>query len=752
MKKTLIAVLSTVTAVLILCSAVIAGRVSDGFDDSERVYSARKTSDSSNGSSADADNDPGSLKVITSSDGSTVTFSYDLNGETVSYTVPNNANYTSGGFAGTDDLQRTLPTALTTGIYGSNGEHYVGMFYFLWQGEHGDSGVYDLQKILDTGGKDAYDATSGLFGPVGAMHWFAEPLYGYYYANDEWKTQKHMELLSNSNVDFLYFDVTNGFIYKDNALQVMKICHELNEQGFDAPQVVFYTHTNSAGVMRQLYDEIYSKGIYEDTWFRIDGKPCIVGVEEGNIDNFFTVKADQWPNEATKNNSWPWMDFEWPQRVFTDKEGKGSAISVSVAQHNGTVMFSDSSHILPNSFKNRGRSFNSATDTAVQMRKYMKMWEADKSLTNQGLNFQAQWDRAIEANVPYILVTGWNEWVAQRQNGEALRGDPKAVCFVDTSSMEFSRDLEMMRGGYFDNYYMQLISNVQRLKGSAPVIVQDSRRPIDVNGAFDQWNDVLITYVDPAGDCKDREAMGFGKNMYKDYTGRNDIVNAKVTSDSKNVYFYVKTNEDIVLGDGKSSWMQLFVNTDNNSTNGWYGYDYIINYSTKGDTVTTVAKCNTSDGSYGFEICGEVNYKVSGNEMMISVPMEMLGIEKYKEVYIEFKWADADEETYFTNMEDFYTFGDAAPLGRLNWIYQNYIPGVTKNPEEETQPDTSADTDEPVDTEIPTETPTTADETETGVGKEKKGCKSVAVGGTLVIVSSIAVTAMIGKKKKYNKR
>ena len=96
------------------------------------------------------DNYAGTLKYTVSEDGKSVNISYMLNGEQKSYTVPNNANYLTGGFAATDDLDRALPTSLDTGIYGSNGERYVGIFYFLWHGEHGDTGVYDLQKIIDT--------------------------------------------------------------------------------------------------------------------------------------------------------------------------------------------------------------------------------------------------------------------------------------------------------------------------------------------------------------------------------------------------------------------------------------------------------------------------------------------------------------------------------------------------------------------------------------------------------------------------
>lgn len=625
------------------------------------------------------DNYEGTLKMEKSADGKSVDISYMLNGEKVSYTVPNNANYLSGGFAATDDVGRSLPTSLTTGIYGSNGEHYVGLFYFLWQGEHGDAGIYDLQKIMDKYGDLAKDANAvdpetgkRIYGNVGDMHWFAEPLYGYYYANDSWVIRKHMELLSNANIDFLYFDVTNGFIYKENALKVMKTCHELGEQGYDAPQVVFYTNSNSKGVMKQLYDEIYSQNLYPDTWFYVDGKPCIVGVEDGNVNDFFTVKAAQWPNEDYKTNGWPWMDFEWPQRIFTDSLGNPSAVSVSIAQHNRSITFSDSS--LYGYAYNRGRSFNAADDDNASMEAYRAAFDADKLITNLGLNFQAQFDRAIAADVPYVLVTGWNEWVAQRQNGNALRGDDSFVYFVDTASMEYSRDAEMMRGGYFDSYYMQLISNVQRLKGSAPVIIQDARNKIDLAGGFDQWNKILISYTDPEGDAKDRIARSFGNKTIQDRTGNNDIVEAKVTNDTENIYFYVRCAKNISEFSTENSWMQLFVNTNNNPGNGWYGYDFLINAYPFSATETMVASCMSDCGVLETVEAGRVNYRVEGSEMMISVPLSVLGIENYKEIYIEFKWADADKKTKYTTMEDFYLYGDVAPLGRLNWIYQNYIP------------------------------------------------------------------------------
>ena len=690
----------------------------------------------------------GTLKMETSADGSTMTISYDVNGETVSYTVPNNYNYTMGGYAATDDLDRTLYTSTDVGGYGTIGEHYVGLFYFLWQGEHGDSGIFDLQKIIDQVGVEAAGSTKcGKYGGVGAMHWFAEPLYGYYYANDQWVHRKHAELLTQANIDFLYFDTTNGYPYLHNAKSIMKCLHELNEQGFDAPQVVFYTNSQPESVIRQVYNDIYKKGLYEDTWFKVNGKPVIIGPMEANIDDFFTMKQNQWPTEQSKINGWPWMDFQWPSRLFRSAyDFDGAAISVSIAQHSGTVAFSDSS--LYNNHTNRGRSFwaEKRSNNAILQQRYDE-WKADPSLTNQGLNFQAQFDRALSVDAMYILVTGWNEWVAQRQDTKSDR-----IWFVDTSSMEFSRDSEMMRGGYFDNYYIQLAYNVQKAKGAAPIVVQDARTPINVTGEFDQWDAVSFTYHDAVGDTADRDATGFGRTHYENTTGRNDIKAAKVASDSKNVYFYVECAEPIPMYDNETSWMKLYVDADSNGTTGWYGYDFIVNYNVKDELTTTVAKYNGTDNAYSFEVVGDVPFRVKGNQMMIAVPQELLGMNGYRELCFQFKWADSD--TVYDEMEDFYCDGDAAPLGRMNYVYQNYIPGVTNvtYPElETTAPETEAPTEPETQapaTEAPTDAPATEAPTEPETQPaEKKGCGSVI---SLVSVALIALvsSAVIIKRKE----
>lgn len=704
----------------------------------------------------------GTLKYTENDDG-TVTVSYKVNGEDRTYTFANDPNYTSGGYAATDDVGRTLPDAVETGIIGENGEHYVGIFYFLWMGEHGDSGVYNLEEIRLKYGENAKnalykdpDTNKSIYGDVGVMHYYAEPLYGYYYSSDEWVMRKHIELLTEAGVDFLYLDATNSFTYSQNAIKLMKIIHEYIEMGYNPPKIVFYTNTYSIATMKEINEKIYRKNIYPDTWFYVDGKPCIIGdstqaVSRSDIKSLetikesFTLKESQWPNDYAnplKDNAWPWMSFTWPQGIHNDSNGNPSAINVSIAQHCGTTRFSDSSlYFTADDESNRGRSY----DGEVKLMLYRHKFDKDNTRSYLGLNFQHQWDYAIENDVKYVLVTGWNEWVAQRQSSS----DSQRVIFIDTASVEFSRDAEMMKGGYFDNYYMQIIYNIQKLKGSAPNIVQDARNPINVTGDFSQWDNVLINYRDGEGDTADRNGKGFGNQVYTDKSGRNDIVNSKVTNDTKNVYFYVETKDDIQRFDGESSWMQLFLNSDNDHETGWYGYDFIVNYDPQSDCVTSIAKYSGENGEYGFTNVANVTYHVEGNKMMIEVPLDVLGVEDYRQIYLEFKWADADEGIIFDEMEDFYLYGDVAPAGRLNYIYQTYIPGESVfEPivnEEETTTDEGISTGDSTTAVSPAVT--TEEETETSANSEKQGCGS-SVSGIFALTATAVVCYGIAKKKK----
>ncbi len=709
-----------------------------------------------------ADTNAGTLKYTPSADGATVTITYEADGETKSYTVPNSNNYLFGGYAGVDDLDRALADSNGVGAVKAEQERYVGLFYFLWHGAHdatGTNGVaLNLQAILDGTSKVGY-------GVYDEVHWFAEPLYGYYFASDTWVLRKHAELLTNAGVDFLFFDTTNNFTYSGTALKLMEILHELNEQGFDAPEVVFYTNYEAVKRIGQIYTDIYAKSLYPDTWLRIDGKPVIIApnihddtLPDGKkVTDFYTVKSGNWPNAsggagiennfAPNNNCWPWMDWHWPQKIYTDANGGNGAINVSIAQHSGAGNFSSST--LEGYRFNRGRSFASNGQTSdditynaanrpfnTQLVNAFNAAKNDPTISYKGLNFQEQFDYAIASNAKYILVTGWNEWVAGNQGTSEKPG------FVDTASIEFSRDSEMMRGGYFDNYYMQLIQNIQRVKGTAPVIVQDQRKPINVTGDFDQWADIAVTYTDPMGDTANRNHRGYGADGYTTYTdksGRNDIVETKVVSDTQNLYFYIETAEAITKYDAGSSWMQIYLNTDRNAETGWYGYDHIVNYKAKGDFETTIARYTGKDGAYGFTEAGTVSYRVKGNQMMLAVPQALLGVTDYQSVQLEFKVADS--RTVYDEMEDFYCDGDIAPLGRLNYIYRNCMAATVPEQGSDTAPDTVPATDAPTST-APSETDT----------PDESGCTShVGFRGAILCLMPVLIVLTRRQKRSFDR-
>ncbi len=643
-------------------------------------------------------NDPGSTVYTVAGDGSTITAG--------GVTYPNKINYTNGVTVGTDDVNRTLSTDKSSNTNGGAmgydfADKNVGMFYFLWLGAHGTD-LYDIQARVDQYGAASLTNATGndpIWGPLAVHQHFSEPLYGYYFSSDEWVIRRHIEELTNADVDFIFFDVTNGVAYLQNALKVMQIIHEFNEMGYKPPKVVFYsndtnmTYTPGSTILNYIWTNVYSQNRYPDTWFYYQGKPVIVGKKAefqqlpASVQNFFTFRQSQWPNEQTtdgnayavqnpygvtfykKNGGWSWMDFT--DLPYPNKNPEGTAneaINISVAQHLGTTSFGDSGIYGLNCHPNGPFKFN-------RWMNHGRNWNGTDNLdsgTNykQGFNFQRQWDRlhnTYHDNLPIVLVTGWNEWAAGRQP-DSNRAAVGVALFVDTATVNYSRDIEMTKGYYFDSYYMQTIDNIRRYKGSEPTLVRDQKKRIDVYGSFDQWNDVTTSYRDATSDQTARSTTGFGSRSYVNTTGRNDIKSAKVVHDTEYVYFYVECNGAITPYSTNTSWMRLYIDRDQSNSTGWYGYDYVVNYRASGSSTTSVATLSAAGTATITD--SNVSYSVNGTMMMIKVPLSDLGISDYNSIDFAFKWVDSNSN--ITTMEQMYTDGDQAPHGRLNFVFTNH--------------------------------------------------------------------------------
>lgn len=501
----------------------------------------------------------------------------------------------------------------------------VGMFYFLWLGEEGRHAPRNISEMVAANPHIGYETDNPAWGPIGFYHHWGEPFYGYYYSDDEWVVRHHMKLLIEADIDFLFFDTTNGPTYDKNTKLVMKVLHEYAQEGWKIPKVMFYTNTASGQTVQHIYDTIYKPEYCPDTWFYFEGKPVIIAVEKEcspECRDFFNIKMSQWPNEPDKLGGWPWMDFVRPQRVFGNLKGEPEVINVSVAQH-PQIRFGDS--VLYGETTNCGRGFHNGAN------------DPDSDAYKKGYNFGEQMARAIETDPPVVLVTGWNEWIAGRWQGTKER----PILFVDCANYEYSRDLEMMRGGYFDNYFLQLVDGVRRYKGmpETKVFAQNTEA-------------VYPNFTD--GDFA-RHAEGYGC-VYDNTTARNAITEIRVKHDAENVVFALKTKAPLTA-DRAGTWMNLYLKID-----GGAGYDYIINEERTGNEA---AVGKVTEGLITEKVA-KAKLAVGTDTVTLTVRRADLGIAD-RDFTLWFKAADANAA--ITSVEDFYDKGDVAPLGRLNYVY-----------------------------------------------------------------------------------
>ena len=548
-----------------------------------------------------------------------------------------------GPVLGTDSLGRVLVTSKEAGTIKTDKKRQVGMFYFLWCGEEGVR--YDpviIEDVFKAHPEAAFDKDHPAWvnKPPAYYHW-GEPFFGFYFSNDEWVIRKHMEMLTLAGIDFLFFDTTNANYYERNTRLVMKVLHEFNLQGWNAPKVVYYTNTKSGETMQGIYENIYKKNVFPDTWFYVDGKPAIIGrpaEASAEVAEFFSVQQAQWPNQPDIEGGWPWMDFHRPQKKYERADGTHSVVNVAIGQHPQLLM-GDS--LLYGEKGNWGRSFHNGIHEQ----------ENDPNAYLYGYNIAEEWAVARELDPDYVLVTGWNEWIAGKWDRIGSRNGNRVVNFVDLASCEFSRDMDLMRGGYFDNYYMQLISDVRKYKGCEEIPTQKPCT-IEINKNFLQWDAVDISYRGFDG-AINRYAEGYGNKIYQNNTMRNNIVESKVCADDENVYFYVRTSHAITPEFSGGSWMNLYIKTSQ-------GENFIANYSPKDRNTTTLIK-----GEFEGDVVCDIPYCFACDQLHLAVPKKLLGDCSN----LMFKWGDSTEK--FKSVEDFYENGNVAPIGRVYYPFSS---------------------------------------------------------------------------------
>ncbi len=550
----------------------------------------------------------------------------------------------------TDALGRSVSTSAKVGP--PRRDRFVGIFYFLWLGQHGTDGPYDVSRVLASHPAAMTQPSSPPWGPERHFHFWGEPLFGYYLSDDPWVIRKHAQMLSDAGVDTLVFDVTNQVTYPKSYFKLCEVFAQVRSEGGMTPHIAFLCPFWDPGkVVSELHRDLYQPRRYPDLWFQWKGKPLILADKEKvprELRDVFTFRKPQPDYFAgpSEPNQWGWLEIS-PQHVFCDDNGRPEQMTVGVAQ-NGTGR-----RLCAFSEKNTyGRSWHNGCK------------DARPDAVNWGFNLAEQWERALKVDPEFVFITGWNEWIAMRL--PEFNGVKEPVMFVDQYTQEYSRDVEPMKGGHGDNYYYQMVDCIRKFKGARPPPAASGTAAIAIDGQFDDWKNVHPEFRDSVGDTAARDHPGYDQaGRYVNATGRNDLAFAKIATGGNDVCFYARTKKPITPFTDPA-WMMLFIDADADPKTGWCGYDFVVNRKLK-DATTTVLEKNT--GGWKWEPVAELQYRVRLNELELAVPRSALGLaDGSAKLRLDFKWYDHMQKE--GDPLDFTVNGDAAPNGRFSYRFQ----------------------------------------------------------------------------------
>ncbi len=554
----------------------------------------------------------------------------------------------SDTWVGADNLKREMYTNKQVGS--PKKDKTVGIFFYIWHENSGITTIYDNSKIMPQG-----TGENRPWGPKSAMHYCQEPYFGYYRNSDEFVIRKNIQMLADAGVDFIYLDTTNGQLYEQTLVNTLKVMREMQNEGKKVPKFCFTINAYATATIERTYNAFYSKDLYKELWFYWDGKPLILCPPEAmpaHLTDFFTVRRSwaegpEWGDWfGNGKDKWPWLSVYPQEYGWHDNPAQPEQLVISTAQH---------------PYNNVGKSYHEGA-------------QPDEFRTDEGLFFAEQISRLEDVDPKVVMFTQWNEKIAARGiKGEGTsnqRGneiiEPGETYFVDALNEEYNRDIEPVRGSYGDNYYYQMANAIRRFKGVRKSPETSENHTIIIGNDFGTWQNVKEVYYDDVYDIPHRDSTAVdNKIKYVETSGRNDIVEAKTAKDSENLYFYVKTRENITsAADSDKMHMVLYLNVDGDYNTGWYGYDYIIGRARK-DGYLSVEKC-TASGNWQWKVVAKAPYATFGNEKHFSISKADLGITEGT-FSVDFKWADNQGET--PEIMEFIDKGEAAPNGRFNYRF-----------------------------------------------------------------------------------
>ncbi len=623
----------------------------------------------------------------------------------------------------TDALGRTMPDMSATGSVKEDGQRrVVGIFYITW---HSDSlgtlkspYTADVTKVLQGDPNARMDAVHPLW-TEGSYHW-GEPEAGYFLSKDEYVIRKDMSMLADAGVDVLVMDVTNAVRYWDEWDVVFPTMEKMKAEGNKVPQFCFWAFNGPCiTVVQDLYERIYKEGKYKDLWFEWDGKPLLLyngtpavdangqGIQHPNLHydaaaatdpnhphygdpyyakEFYEDYSQEVKDFFTLRTMW-WGYYEWAGKRFIGTEDNWS---FGYDMGNDQVKAMDPDDLVS---RHKGVKEEAAVTPAQHPSSLTgKCWTREhgepelneydlpvptyvpwlgKTVENPegyGIYFQERWEEALKSDPQFLYINDWNEWTAGKyQPGEGkttkfMRRD-NPFFFVDQYNSEFNRCIHPMKGGYTDNYYMQMAQNIRRYKGVRPIPVLTGFITAEVDGKFDDWEKADIEYRDTIGDVFHRDYPGYGGLHYKNDSGRNDITTCKLAIDADNVCFFAKTNKPLTPHTD-NNWMLLLIDADSNHDTGWHGYDFLVNKQVPDATTTTIMRYDAASADNPWVEAAQLKLAYAGDSLELAVPRALLGLTGDAFTF-DFHWCDnpADLKDPISLCTD----GDSAPNRRFNY-------------------------------------------------------------------------------------
>jgi len=321
-----------------------------------------------------------------------------------------------------------------------------GIFYSTWHciAAHDDP-VHDISLVL---------AGQQGWGAHGVFHYWDRPAAGYYCPSEnDAVLRQHAELLRDAGIDFAFLDATNH-AYVD-------------ARSHDTP-----------GMILAPLDRLLA------VWSTVPGAPRVVPwvpvVEPAKSPDVYTVDA-----MLERLAAYPGMQFEYlgkPLLLITENAqypvnaAREAALAVPYTVRRMWGLFGDDGAAW--SFLQPCRSSPTSSQpcrqriaiggdgeveqipiAAAYQQTFMNV--ATATPKHRGLTFRKQFERVFDQpDTPIVTITGWNEWIAQRQPC----GHPACPCttypdgcFIDQWDLEYSRDLEP-GDNEMGTYYYELMA------------------------------------------------------------------------------------------------------------------------------------------------------------------------------------------------------------------------------------------------------------------------------------------------------